>query len=162
MTEAYIALGSNLGDRHGTLNEAVRAIDALDNTRVLAQSTLIETDPVGPIEQGKYMNGVVHVETSLTAQELLAELLRIEASLGRNRASAERWGPRTADLDLLIFGNSQINEPGLCVPHPRIAERRFVLEPLFELAPDLIVPGIDRTVKDLLTALVRSENQACS
>ncbi|MCA9273909.1 MAG: 2-amino-4-hydroxy-6-hydroxymethyldihydropteridine diphosphokinase [Phycisphaerales bacterium] len=162
MTEAYIALGSNLGDRRQTLDNAVRAIDALRSILVIARSSLIETDPVGPIEQGKYLNGVIRIETDLTARELLSELLRIEASLGRDRSSAERWGPRTVDLDLLIFGDAQIDEPGLRVPHPRIAERRFVLEPLYEISPNLIVPGIDRSVRELLAEMKGEENPACS
>lgn len=162
MTEAYIALGSNLGDRRQTLTEAVRAIGALDSTSVGAQSSLIETDPVGPIAQGKYLNGVIQIETAMGARSLLKELLRIEASLGRDRAGAERWGPRTVDLDLLLFGESKINEPGLHVPHPRIADRRFVLAPLCVIAPDLIVPGLDRTVRQMLDDLVSAEDAACS
>lgn len=162
MTEAYIALGSNLGDRRQTLREAVRAIGALDSTSVGSQSSLIETDPVGPIAQGKYLNGVIRIETALDARSLLKELLRIEASLGRDRAGAERWGPRTVDLDLLLFGESKIDEPGLHVPHPRIADRRFVLAPLCEIAPDLIVPGQDRTVRQMLDDLVSAEDTACS
>ncbi|MFI4871829.1 MAG: 2-amino-4-hydroxy-6-hydroxymethyldihydropteridine diphosphokinase [Phycisphaerales bacterium JB061] len=160
MTEAYIALGANLGDRERTLGQAVEAIDTLASTRVTARSALIETEPVGPIEQGSYLNGVIRIETGLDAPALLTELLKIEASLGRDRSRAERWGPRTVDLDLLIFGEAQIELPGLCVPHPRIAERLFVLEPLCEIAPDLIVPGAAQTVRQLRDNLTSSERPA--
>ena len=160
MTEAYIALGANLGDRERTLGQAVEAIDTLASTRVTARSALIETEPVGPIEQGSYLNGVIRIETGLDAPALLTELLKIEASLGRDRSRAERWGPRTVDLDLLIFGEAQIELPGLCVPHPRIAERLFVLEPLCEIAPDLIVPGAAQTVRQLRDNLTGSERPA--
>ncbi len=162
MTEAFIALGSNLGDRRDTLTRAVRAIDELGSTRVSARSTLIETDPVGPVAQGKYLNGVVRIETDLSPRELLDALLAIEASLGRDRMGDLRWGPRTADLDLLLFGEMQINDPGLHVPHPRLAQRRFVLEPLCELAPDLVIPGLGKTVGMLLETFVESEGAGCS
>ena len=162
MTDAYIALGSNLGDRRATLERAVRDINGLEMTRVVAQSTLIETDPVGPVAQGRYLNGVIHVQTQLTPRALLGSLLAIEAELGRDRLGDLRWGPRTADLDLLIFGDLQIDEPGLHVPHPRLAERRFVLEPLCEIAPELVVPGLGKTVRELLDALARTEGAKCS
>ena len=162
MTDAYIALGSNLGDRRATLERAVRDINGLEMTRVVAQSTLIETDPVGPVAQGRYLNGVIHVQTQLTPRALLGSLLAIEAELGRDRLGDLRWGPRTADLDLLIFGDLQIDEPGLHVPHPRLAERRFVLEPLCEIAPELVVPGLGKTVRELLDALARTEGANCS
>lgn len=161
MTEAFIALGSNLGDRRAQLLAAVDAIAALPGTRVVACSAFIETQPVGPVPQGLYLNGVVHVETALGARALLESLLAIEAGLGRDRASAERWGPRTVDLDLLLYGSDEIDEPGLHVPHPRLSERRFVLEPLCELAPELIVPGVGRSVRELYGALVRSEAGRC-
>lgn len=162
MTDAYIALGSNLGDRRATLERAVREIDGLESTRVVAQSKLIETDPVGPVAQGRYLNGVVHVQTQLTPRALLESLLAIEAKLGRDRTGDLRWGPRTADLDLLIFGDLQIDEPGLHVPHPRLAERRFVLEPLCEIAPMLVVPGLGKTVRELFDSLEREEGDECS
>jgi len=162
MTDAYIALGSNLGDRRATLERAVREINGLESTRVVAQSTLIETDPVGPVAQGRYLNGVVHVQTKLSPRALLESLLAIESELGRDRTGDLRWGPRTADLDLLIFGDLQIDEPGLHVPHPRLAERRFVLEPLCEIAPELVVPGLGKTVRELFDSLAREEGAECS
>ncbi len=162
MTDAYIALGSNLGDRRTALTRAVRAIDGLASTRVSAQSTLIETDPVGPVAQGRYLNGVVRVQTELAPRVLLESLLAIETELGRDRTGELRWGPRTADLDLLIFGDLILDEPGLHIPHPRLAERRFVLEPLCEIAPGLVVPGFGKTVRELLNALAQAEGAECS
>jgi len=155
MTQAFVGLGSNLGDRSATIADAVVAIGLLDTTRVVRVSTLIETKPAGPIRQGDYLNGVCQIETELTARDLLEALLDIEHSLDRDRAGEQRWGPRTIDLDLLLFGDRSINEPGLCVPHPRLCERLFVLEPLNEIAPELIVPGCRQTVHRLYSELVR-------
>ena len=134
MTLAYVGLGSNLGDRKATIRAAVAALPG-----VVAVSELRETDPVGVTEQPAFLNGAVAVETELSARELLDALLAVERALGRERR--ERWGPRTIDLDLLLFGTETIDEPGLTVPHPRLHERRFALEPLAELDPELVVPG---------------------
>ena len=117
----------------------------------MAVSVLRETDPVGVTEQPSFLNGAASIDTTLTPRELLDALLRVERQLGRVRDGA-RWGPRTIDLDLLLYGDEAVDEPGLCVPHPRLAERRFALEPLAELDPDALVPGAGR-VSDLLTAL---------
>ena len=155
MTQAFVGLGSNLGGRSATIAAAVDAIGLLDTTRVVRVSTLIETKPVGPIAQGDYLNGVCHIETEQTARGLLEALLGIEQALGRDRASEQRWGPRTIDLDLPLFGDRSINELGLCVPHPRLTERLFVLEPLNEIAPELIVPGCRQTVHRLYSELVQ-------
>lgn len=108
---------------------------------MLAVSTLRETDPVGYLDQPRFLNGAVAVETSLTARKLLGRLLEIERRLGRVRGDGPRFGPRTIDLDLLLYGDETIDEPGLEIPHPRLAERRFALEPLAELDPGLEVPG---------------------
>jgi 2-amino-4-hydroxy-6-hydroxymethyldihydropteridine diphosphokinase len=135
MTRAYVGLGANLGDRERTIR---RAVELLPD--VVAVSQLIETDPVGYVDQPRFLNGVAALETELPPRALLERLLEIERSLGRTR-DGPRFGPRTIDLDLLLYGDEQIDEPGLTVPHPRMHERRFVLEPLAELAPDLIVPG---------------------
>jgi 2-amino-4-hydroxy-6-hydroxymethyldihydropteridine diphosphokinase len=130
---AYVGLGSNLGDREGTLRAAVEALAANPAVEVLGVSTLRETDPVGPIaDQPRFLNGAVAVETSLSARDLLALLLAIEADHGRTR-EGPAGGPRTLDLDLLLYGDERIDEPGLEVPHPRLHERAFVLEPLAEL-----------------------------
>jgi 2-amino-4-hydroxy-6-hydroxymethyldihydropteridine diphosphokinase len=112
-------------------------------------SSFLETDPVGKLDQPRFVNAVAMLETELGPRELLERLLEVERRLGRDRATEERWGPRTVDLDLLLYGGATIDEPGLTVPHPRLAERRFVLEPLAEIAPDLSLPD-GRAVRDLL------------
>jgi 2-amino-4-hydroxy-6-hydroxymethyldihydropteridine diphosphokinase len=145
MTRAYVGLGANLGDREATIRAALHALPG-----VVAVSSLRETDPVGVVDQPRFLNGVAAVETDLSARELLEELLAIERELGRERR--ERWGPRTIDLDLLLYGEETIDEPGLTVPHPRLHERRFALEPLAELAPDAVIPGRGR-VSDALAEL---------
>jgi 2-amino-4-hydroxy-6-hydroxymethyldihydropteridine diphosphokinase len=139
VTRAFVGLGSNLGDREGTLRAAVDALGG-EGVEVVGVSTLRETDPVGVGEQPLFLNGAAELETTLTAHELLDLLLEIEQRLGRVRVPGEH-GPRTLDLDLLLYGDEEIEEPGLSVPHPRLHERRFVLEPLAELAPGLVIPG---------------------
>jgi len=130
---AYVGLGANLGDRERTLRAAVEALASNPRIEVLAVSSLRETDPVGPImEQPRFLNGAVALETSLSARSLLAVLLQIEAAHGRTR-EGPAGGPRTLDLDLLLYGDDRIDAPGLQVPHPRLHERAFVLEPLREL-----------------------------
>ena len=140
MTRAYVGLGANLGPREVTLLRAVDLLAAADGVEVRAVSQLRETDPVGVVEQPPFLNGAVALDTSLTARELLELLLETERELGRVRD--ERWGPRTVDLDLLVYGDEIVDEPGLRVPHPRLAERRFALEPLADLDPGLTVPGL--------------------
>jgi 2-amino-4-hydroxy-6-hydroxymethyldihydropteridine diphosphokinase len=151
VTRAYVGLGANLGDRERTLREAVDALGAEEGIEVAAVSTLRETDPVGVGEQPRFLNGVVALETSLGARELLDRLLAVEQRFGRVRVPGEH-GPRTLDLDLLLYGDETIDEPGLAVPHPRMHERRFVLEPLAELAPGLVVSGRG-TVESLLAGV---------
>ena len=130
---AYIGLGSNLGDRERTLRAAVEALAASEDVEVVAVSSFRETEPVGPVtNQPRFLNGVVELETALPARALLDLLLRIEAGLGRTREGLP-GGPRTLDLDLLLYGDERIDEPGLQVPHPRLHEREFVLQPLEEL-----------------------------
>ncbi len=145
MTVAYIGLGANLGDREGSPNTALERLAELGPLRV---SSFRETDPVGVTEQPRFVNAVAELETDLSARDLLERLLEIERELGRDRTREERWGPRTIDLDLLLYGDEVIDEPGLTVPHPRLAERRFVLEPLHELAPGLVLPD-GRAIGDL-------------
>jgi 2-amino-4-hydroxy-6-hydroxymethyldihydropteridine diphosphokinase len=136
---AFVGIGSNLGDREGNFRQAVELLSAEDGIDVVAVSEIRETDPVGPVEQGPFLNGAVRIETDLAPRELLERLLAVEERLGRVRR--ERWGPRTIDLDLLLYGNDVVDEPGLTVPHPRLHERRFALEPLSDLAPSLEIPG---------------------
>jgi 2-amino-4-hydroxy-6-hydroxymethyldihydropteridine diphosphokinase len=150
VTRAYVGLGANLGRREETLREAVAILDRASDVDVVAVSGLRETEPVGPIAQPMFLNGVVALDTTLSARELLELLLDVERSLGRIRE--ERWGPRVVDLDLLLYGDDVVDEPGIEVPHPRLHERRFALEPLAELDPDLELPGHGR-VSDLLAAL---------
>lgn len=132
MVRAYVGLGSNLGDRERALRSAVEALAATPGVEVVAVSSFSETDPVGPVpDQPRFLNGAVAIDTSLPPRDLLERLLEIEAAHGRVRDVP--GGPRTLDLDLLVYGEEALDEPGLTVPHPRLHEREFVLEPLREL-----------------------------
>lgn len=148
---AYIGLGANLGDRQATISRALRLLGEADGVDVMAVSTLRETEPWGPVEQPPFLNGAAAVETTLGPHELLGLLLSVEQRLGRLR-DGERYGPRTIDLDLLLYDNIELDEPGLTLPHPRLHERLFALEPLAEVAPDAVVPGRG-TAAQLLAAL---------
>jgi 2-amino-4-hydroxy-6-hydroxymethyldihydropteridine diphosphokinase len=143
---AYIGLGTNLGDRELNLHEALERLEELGLVRA---SSFRETDPVGVTDQPKFLNAAAELATELPPRELLERLLEIERELGRDRPAERRWGPRVIDLDLLLFGEEVIDEPGLTVPHPRLADRGFVLEPLCELNEDLTLPDGTR-VRDLL------------
>ncbi len=145
MTRAYIGVGANLGDREATIRAALAALPG-----VVGVSQLRETDPVGVVDQPPFLNGATVLETDFSPRELLDALLAVERELGRERR--ERWGPRTIDLDLLLYGDETIDEPGLTIPHPRLHERRFALEPLLDLDPELAIPGRGR-VADLLERL---------
>jgi 2-amino-4-hydroxy-6-hydroxymethyldihydropteridine diphosphokinase len=134
LTRAYVGLGSNLGDREAAIRRAAELIGA----RRL--SSICETEPWGIEDQPDFLNAVAELETELLPRALLDNLLELERELGRTRGGA-RYGPRTIDLDLLLYGDEIIDEPGLRVPHPHLHERGFVLEPLAELAPGLVVPG---------------------
>jgi 2-amino-4-hydroxy-6-hydroxymethyldihydropteridine diphosphokinase len=151
VTRAYIGLGANLGDREATIRAALARLEADSAIHVAAVSTLRETDPVGFTEQPRFLNGAVAVETDLTPRALLDRLLAVERDLGRAR-TGPRFGPRTIDLDLLLYGDVCLHRPGLQVPHPRLHERRFALEPIVELDPDARVPGRG-TVSTLLAEL---------
>jgi 2-amino-4-hydroxy-6-hydroxymethyldihydropteridine diphosphokinase len=142
MTRAYVGLGSNLGDREATLRAAVDELATTPGVEVVAVSTLVDTEPVGYLDQPRFLNGVVVLETDLPARTLLGVLLAVEAGFGRDRAAAPAQGPRTLDLDLLLYGDAEIDEEGLTIPHPRLHERGFVLGPLQEVAPGLEVPGM--------------------
>lgn len=138
---AYLCLGSNLGDRAGTMAKAVGLI-ARTGLTIIGRSSLYETPPWGPVPQGPYLNMVVAVETELSARELLHMLLGVEHAFGRDRTREVRFGPRTIDIDILLYGEDRVDEPDLEIPHPRMMERAFALIPLAELAPDLVVGGV--------------------
>jgi 2-amino-4-hydroxy-6-hydroxymethyldihydropteridine diphosphokinase len=151
LTRAYVGLGANLGDREGAIRRAVELLGADPAIEVVAVSTLRETDPVGYADQPRFLNGAAALDTDLAPGELLDRLLAVERELGRVRGEGPRYGPRAIDLDLLVYGDQVVDEPGLTVPHPRLAERRFALEPLHELDPGLRLPD-GRAVRDLLGA----------
>ncbi|MEO1716131.1 MAG: 2-amino-4-hydroxy-6-hydroxymethyldihydropteridine diphosphokinase [Planctomycetota bacterium] len=153
MTTALIAIGSNLGDRSANIERSLSALDALPGVTVVRTSTIVETDPVGPQDQGPYLNAAAVLETSLGPHELLECMLGVEHWLGRDRSREQRWGPRTIDLDLLSHGGVELSTPDLTLPHPRLHERGFVLSPLAQIAPDAVIPGLNATPTELLAAL---------
>ena len=149
---AFVGLGGNEGDVETTLTEALWAVDALPQTTIQRQSAVYRTPAWGRTDQPDFLNAVVELRTRMVARVLLDSLLEIEQRFGRVRRAEDRWGPRAIDLDLLLYGDEVIEEPGLSLPHPRLHERAFVLVPLAEIAPDLVVPGRG-VVKDLLAAV---------
>jgi 2-amino-4-hydroxy-6-hydroxymethyldihydropteridine diphosphokinase len=150
MAEVFIGLGGNLGDRAVNLERARSALTS-GVLKPIAVSSLYETEPWGPVPQVRYLNQVMGAETALAPQELLTKLRAIEMGLGRDRSREQRYGPRTIDLDILLFDDVEVVEPGLEIPHPRLLERAFVLVPLFEIAPDLVVKGV--AIRDALIRL---------
>ena len=149
---AFVGLGGNLGDAVATLRSAVQALAGLPETRVLQVSSLYRTPAWGLQQQADFINGAALLETRLEARELLEALLGVERDFGREREAGSRWGPRTLDLDLLLYGDAVIGEPGLQVPHPHLHERAFALVPLLEIAPDILIPGQGRA-RDALSSL---------
>lgn len=153
MTLAYIAIGSNLASPLEQVNAAVQALGEIPQSRIVAVSSYYRTPPLGPQDQPDYLNAAVVLETALAAETLLDNTQRIELQQGRER-KAERWGPRTLDLDIMLFGHETINTDRLTVPHYDMKNRGFMLWPLFEVAPDLIFPdGIPlKSILDSLNA----------
>jgi 2-amino-4-hydroxy-6-hydroxymethyldihydropteridine diphosphokinase len=141
-TKAFIGLGANLGDREAQVRRAFAALAELPGTRLLAASSLYRSAPVGVVAQPDFINAVAEIETALLARALLDALLAAERRFGRRRDFP--GAPRTLDLDLLLYGDRVIAEPGLVVPHPRMHQRAFVLAPLAEIAPDTVIPGKGR------------------
>jgi 2-amino-4-hydroxy-6-hydroxymethyldihydropteridine diphosphokinase len=158
MPYVFIGAGSNLGDRRQNLNQAKSLLSQISGVQFLRDAPILETEPVGGPPQGKYLNTVWKIETRLSPGVLLAELLTIEKQMGRVRE--EKNGPRLIDLDILVYGDEIISEPGLNIPHPRFHEREFVLRPLAELAPELMHPVLKKKVKELLEGILESYSKS--
>lgn len=148
MNVAYIGMGTNLGDREGYLKGALQELASNPSNQVLAVSSIYETDPWGYVEQGKFLNMVICLQTELTAQELLTCCMQVEKELGRKREI--RWGPRTIDLDILLYNQENIVTENLIIPHPRIMERAFVAIPLVEIDKDITLPNMDKPVREVM------------
>jgi len=160
-TTAFLGLGGNVGDAAASVRQAFVALGRLPGTRLLRASRLYRTPAWGVTAQPDFVNAVAMIETTLAPTALLQELLRIERDAGRDRLAdgSDRWGPRTLDLDLLLYGDAVIDVPGLSVPHPHMHERAFVLVPLLEIAPDARIPG-RAAVADALAAMAVGDIQA--
>ncbi|MBU5595522.1 2-amino-4-hydroxy-6-hydroxymethyldihydropteridine diphosphokinase [Amphibacillus sp. MSJ-3] len=157
MNRAYIALGSNISIRENYLEQALEALSRYDLITIKKRSSIYETDPVGYEQQEKFLNQVVEIDTSYSALELLEVCQLIEAELGREREI--RWGPRTIDLDILLYNQENIIEDKLIIPHLRMHERAFVLVPLVELDPNIVIPTINRTVHEQLSLIPKQEKR---
>ncbi len=153
MSTAYIGIGSNLGNREENCERAIKLLEA-DNIKVKKRSSMIESEPWGMEDQPKFINMAVEIETDLEQEQLLSLLKRIEFKIGRR--PAERWGAREIDLDILLYDDLILKTPELEIPHPHIAERKFVLKPLAEIAPEKIHPVLKKSIKDLFLQFPQS------
>ena len=153
ISSGFSGIGSNEGDRLATISSAIKQLGRLPGIAVTQMATILESDPAGGPPQGPYLNTVVELDTALAPRELLAALKRLEQACGRV-PSLMRWAPRPLDLDLLLYGDQVMRETDLVIPHERMHERRFVLEPLAQLAPDLLHPVLHRTITELLERVV--------
>lgn len=151
MARAFVGLGSNLGDLVLNLRNALKEICALPDTQIIRQSTFYKTSPEGNTSQPHFLNAVVEIFTGLTPYHLLKHLLEIEVRIGRVRVA--KWGPRLIDLDLLLYNNQIIHDKNLVIPHPLMHQRGFVLKPLAEIAPEIVHPILQKSARELLTAL---------
>ncbi|MEH6992218.1 2-amino-4-hydroxy-6-hydroxymethyldihydropteridine diphosphokinase [Neobacillus drentensis] len=152
---AFIALGSNIGNRYDYLKEAIKQLANHPKIKMVNISSIYETDPVGYEDQDLFLNMVIEVMTSLCAHELLDICLKLELTLGRKREIV--WGPRTIDLDILLYNQENIETEKLIIPHPRMLERNFVMIPLSEIKPDIIIPNIDKPLEALINELPNKE-----
>lgn len=158
-SNVFLGLGSNQGDRDLYILRAIAEIGKLPSSRITAVSSFYETEPVGQIEQPDFLNAVIRLETPLAPQELLNELKRIETAV-LGRTAALRWGPRRIDLDILLYGDLVMDTPELTIPHPRLHERRFALQPLAEIAPETVHPVMRQTITRLLADLPAGQRVA--
>ena len=148
MNKAYIGLGTNIGDREANLKDALNELKALPEIQIVSISSIYETDPVGYLDQGKFLNMVICINTTLSAQSLLTACMEIEQKLGRKREI--RWGPRTIDLDILLYNQENIVTKNLIVPHPRMLERAFVVIPHVEIDKDIVLPNIEKPLREVM------------
>ncbi|MFT4647009.1 MAG: dihydroneopterin aldolase/2-amino-4-hydroxy-6-hydroxymethyldihydropteridine diphosphokinase [Glaciecola sp.] len=157
--QAAIALGGNMGDVESTFRRALLRLDKNPGITLLRRSDWIETVAVGgPVGQANFLNGAISLETTLAPSDLFAACQEVETHFGRDRSNEEHCGPRTLDLDILLYGDQSVAQEDLTIPHPRMTERRFVLEPLAQIVPDWIVPGADATVEECLLRLPEGAN----
>lgn len=152
---AYLSIGSNMGNRLKAFQRAIQLLDKINAIRVVASSSIYETDPVGYTNQACFLNAVIKISTSLQPEDLLQTCLLIEKKLGRKREI--RWGPRTLDLDILLYNQENIETESLIVPHPRIQERAFVIIPLMELDPNIKLPNVNAALDDILNQIPDKE-----
>ena len=155
MNIAYIGLGTNMGDREAHLRDAILELAAMPENEIVSLSSIYETDPVGYLDQGKFLNLVVGLHTELDAQSLLTTCMEIEQKLGRKREI--RWGPRTIDLDILLYNQENIVTKNLIVPHPRMLERAFVVIPLVEIDKDIVLPNMEKPLREVMEDLPEKE-----